>query len=228
MGSLQAQEHPSRCLYSRERYRPLCSPRSEAPPRTRTEECTGRVKDDCTFTSCLGSYCNVLLTRILTASSTKDTTRALLASMRKGPDGARSEDLNALKVYLEASPLITIKDPLAYWNGLLNSGSDSPELARMALDILSIPGTSLHFVYPIFHLLMISNAATSTDVERAFSCGRLTVSRLCRSLSDKSVHANTVLGSWASIPNLVHESELIALFDPQARKVRREIGRAHV
>ena len=42
-----------------------------------------------------------------------------------------------------------------------------------------------------------------------------------RSLSDKSVRANTILGSWATIPDLVHEAELIALFDTEARKLRR-------
>ena len=32
---------------------------------------------------------------------------------------------------------------------------------------------------------------------------------------------NTVLGSWATIPDLVHEAELIALFDMEARKLRQ-------
>lgn len=63
--------------------------------------------------------------------------------MRKGLDGAWDRELDALKVYLEASPLITIKDPLAYWNGLLDSGCDSLKLACMVLDILSILGKSV-------------------------------------------------------------------------------------
>ena len=68
-------------------------------------------------------------------------------------------------------------------------------------------------------LLISLDTATSTDIKRAFSCGHLTVSHLHHSLSDKSVHANIVLGSWASIPDLVHESELVALFDPQVHKI---------
>ena len=32
---------------------------------------------------------------------------------------------------------------------------------------------------------------------------------------------NTVLGSWATIPDLVHEAELITLFDTEAHKLRR-------
>ncbi|TFK79534.1 hypothetical protein K466DRAFT_474560, partial [Polyporus arcularius HHB13444] len=51
--------------------------------------------------------------------------------------------------------------------------------------------------------------ATSVDAERAFSHGRLTVSRLRRSLADESVCANTVLGSWARINDLIPEKEVI-------------------
>jgi hypothetical protein len=51
--------------------------------------------------------------------------------------------------------------------------------------------------------------AASTDVERAFSRGRLTVSRLRHSLSDETTRAATVLGSWADIPGLVLNEELI-------------------
>ena len=47
------------------------------------------------------------------------------------------------------------------------------------------------------------------DAERAFSRGRLTVSRLRRSLSDESVRANTILGSWARIADLVPKKELV-------------------
>ncbi|RDX39816.1 hypothetical protein OH76DRAFT_1298907, partial [Lentinus brumalis] len=51
--------------------------------------------------------------------------------------------------------------------------------------------------------------ATSCDAERAFSRGRLTVSRLRHSLGDSSVRANTLLGSWARIPELVEEKKLL-------------------
>ena len=49
-------------------------------------------------------------------------------------------DRDALEAYLEAAPLTTVRDPLAYWNAALKSGSEDPALARMALDFLSIPG----------------------------------------------------------------------------------------
>jgi hypothetical protein len=53
------------------------------------------------------------------------------------------------------------------------------------------------------------NLAASTDVEHAFSKGHLTVSRLHHSLYDKSTHAVTVLGSWASISELLSDEELV-------------------
>jgi len=53
------------------------------------------------------------------------------------------------------------------------------------------------------------SSASSTDIERGFSKGRLTVSHLRHSLSDESTRAATVLGSWASVSGLVPDAELI-------------------
>jgi len=57
--------------------------------------------------------------------------------------------------------------------------------------------------------VLTPSSAASTDVERAFSKGRLNVSRLRHSLSDESTRAATVLGSWAEIPGLVRDDELV-------------------
>ena len=38
----------------------------------------------------------------------------------------------------------TISDPLKYWHLALESGSEDPALARMALDYLSMPGMCLN------------------------------------------------------------------------------------
>ena len=68
-------------------------------------------------------------------------------------------------------------------------------LAPIALDFLSVPGKNLIFSCyndSDHHTLL----ATSTDVERTFSCGGLTVSKMCHSLSDESTRAATVLSSW--------------------------------
>ena len=59
--------------------------------------------------------------------------------------------------------------------------------------------------------------ATSTDAERAFSSGRLTVSRLRHSLSDASVRAGTLLGSWSKIPDIVDEDIAAKLLDASTK-----------
>lgn len=51
--------------------------------------------------------------------------------------------------------------------------------------------------------------ACSTDIERGFSKGCNTVSRLRHSLSDESTRAATVLASWAGLPGLVPDVEII-------------------
>ncbi|KAI1786258.1 hypothetical protein LXA43DRAFT_871987, partial [Ganoderma leucocontextum] len=53
--------------------------------------------------------------------------------------------------------------------------------------------------------------ATSTDAERAFSHGGLTVSRLRHSLGDASIRASALLGSWARVHGLVAEADAVEL-----------------
>ncbi|OJT13582.1 hypothetical protein TRAPUB_9870 [Trametes pubescens] len=117
-------------------------------------------------------------------------TRKRFAAIGSAAKGGRAD---ALKIYLEEPPSDTVSDPLKYWDLVLKSTPESSgqhALAQMAIDFLSAP-------------------ATSTDAERAFSRGRLTVSRLRHSLADESVRANTVLGSWARIADLLPEADLI-------------------
>ena len=66
-------------------------------------------------------------------------------------------------------------------------------------------------------------AATSTNIEHAFSRGRLTVSCLCYFLSDASVCTSTLLESWACIPNVVSEPEIVALIKCQFRSGKNEV-----
>ncbi|KAI0309760.1 hypothetical protein OF83DRAFT_1036322, partial [Amylostereum chailletii] len=56
--------------------------------------------------------------------------------------------------------------------------------------------------------------ASSTDVERGFSRGGLTVTKKQHAVSDESVRAATVLSSWvgSGIDGLVNEMELLTLF----------------
>ncbi|OJT01847.1 hypothetical protein TRAPUB_10054, partial [Trametes pubescens] len=128
-------------------------------------------------------------------ASTKNATTALFASISNAGKGTR----DALEVYLEEPKLLTIKDPLEHWHMMSQSGD--PSLARMALDFLSVP-------------------ATSTDAERAFSRGHLTVSRLRHSLNEESVRTSTVLGSWANIPDLIPEEDFIEFIKTSSRRPR--------
>ena len=68
--------------------------------------------------------------------------------------------------------------------------------------------------------------ATSVEAEHAFSRGRLTVSRLRHSLSDASVRASTLLGSWASIPALVPETDVVNLIRDLSDRRRAAKGKA--
>ena len=50
--------------------------------------------------------------------------------------------------------------------------------------------------------------ATSTDIERLFSGGRLTVSRMRHSLSSDSKRASIVLGTWMKADGLLSNQDL--------------------
>jgi hypothetical protein len=64
--------------------------------------------------------------------------------------------------------------------------------------------------------------ATSTDVERAFSRGGLTISKLRHSLSDKSARAATVLGSWSTLEGVVPKAKIIELFKNKSKRPRKK------
>ena len=60
--------------------------------------------------------------------------------------------------------------------------------------------------------------ASSTDIECAFSRGGLTVSKMRHSLSDKSVRAATVIGSWAGLPEMVPHVEIVKAFNDKGKR----------
>ncbi|KJA15028.1 hypothetical protein HYPSUDRAFT_94829, partial [Hypholoma sublateritium FD-334 SS-4] len=98
---------------------------------------------------------------------------------------------DALDEWLADPVVSTNLDPIAYWTGMQAAGHP---LSSMALDFLSIPGTS-------------------TDVERSFSKGGLTVSRFRHSLSDESTRYLSVVGMWHKIPGIIPRDSVIALFN---------------
>jgi hypothetical protein len=60
--------------------------------------------------------------------------------------------------------------------------------------------------------------ATSTDVERSFSSGGLTVSKMRHSLSDESTRAASVLGAWCDLPGAVPRDEIVAVFKDKGKR----------
>jgi hypothetical protein len=60
--------------------------------------------------------------------------------------------------------------------------------------------------------------ASSTDVERAFSRGGLTVSKMRHSLSDESTRAASVLGSWCELPGAVLHNEIMMVFKEKGKR----------
>ena len=60
--------------------------------------------------------------------------------------------------------------------------------------------------------------ATSTDVERAFSKGGLTVSKMRHSLSDESTRAACVLGSWCDFPGAVPREDIMIAFKDKGKR----------
>ena len=94
----------------------------------------------------------------------------------------------------------------------------------MALDILSTPGKSdiICEDFETGHINVI--LATSVDVERGFSRGGLTVSKLRHNLSDESTRAATVLNAWMKVPGLVSKTDMIAHFESKKSRTKNGHG----
>ncbi|EIW62753.1 uncharacterized protein TRAVEDRAFT_112599, partial [Trametes versicolor FP-101664 SS1] len=88
--------------------------------------------------------------------------------------------------YLEADPVHT-QDAVQWW---LDRQESYPRLSRMAIDYLMVP-------------------ATSVDVERVFSRGRLLLPYVRNRLSAQSTRASMCLGTW-SVHGLVLASDFAA------------------
>jgi hypothetical protein len=66
--------------------------------------------------------------------------------------------------------------------------------------------------------LITRYAATSTDVERAFSRGGLTVSKMRHSLSDESTRAASVLGAWCDLSGAIPRDEILEVFRDKGKR----------
>lgn len=74
-----------------------------------------------------------------------------------------------------------------------------------------------------FDSQIINYVATSTDVERAFSRGGLTISKLRHSLTDKSARASTIVGMWSNRDGLVPVSSIVSLFKEKKSRPKKRV-----
>ncbi|KDN47368.1 hypothetical protein RSAG8_03508, partial [Rhizoctonia solani AG-8 WAC10335] len=105
----------------------------------------------------------------------------------------RSADANSFETYLRTEPVSrkVVKlagGPLQYWDTQKSLVSCS-DLVRFAIDYLSAP-------------------ASSVEVGRAFSCGRLMTNHLQHQMSPETFQAKMALRSWYKTPLLPDVSDL--------------------
>ena len=62
--------------------------------------------------------------------------------------------------------------------------------------------------------------ASSCDVERGFSHGGLTVTKLRHALLNDSTRASTILHAWSQIPGLIPEADIIEVFKDKCRRLK--------
>jgi hypothetical protein len=79
----------------------------------------------------------------------------------------------------------------------------------MAIDYLTIPGNVVGY-FVCFTSLTCCVAATSVDVKRLFSCGRLILPHMHSRLAVTSAQALLCLGSW-SLKGLVMDEDVTAV-----------------
>ncbi|KAG8726396.1 hypothetical protein FRC11_000220, partial [Ceratobasidium sp. 423] len=104
---------------------------------------------------------------------------------------AASFDPDTIEAYLASNveSVAPYGGPVQYWSAKLDT---NPRLARMALDYLSAP-------------------ATSVDAERAFSAGRLTINHLQHNMSPETFEAKMAVGSWYGTPLLPEISDVASI-----------------
>lgn len=122
--------------------------------------------------------------------------------------------VDEITLYLSAEP-VNVNNAIKWW---CEKQRTYPQLSRMALDYLTIPGTCLVYFY--YSNLTCRVVATSTDVERLFSRGRLILSHTRSRLSVASTRSLLCLGSW-SLKGLVRDEDVtsVAMLDEIQGKI---------
>lgn len=131
------------------------------------------------------------------------------------PLDERAPAKSELQRYLETPPeKIRPDEALQWWRE--NQGA-FPHLSRMAMDYLTIPGeffglTNLSWIFNVSTFI-----ATSVDVERVFSKGRILLSHVRNRLSAQTTRAVLCVGSWSLLQEeheglmLIHPDDVLAV-----------------
>jgi len=61
--------------------------------------------------------------------------------------------------------------------------------------------------------------ASSCDVEHAFSCGGLNITKLWHALSQDSTCSATVIHAWSEFPELIPSAKIIQVFQDKAKQL---------
>src|SRR6266487_279862 len=113
---------------------------------------------------------------------------------------------NELQRYLSMD-VEHVEDVLAWW---YERRASFPRLSRMARNYLSIPGRFANSFHKLYYLFIHWTTATSVDVERTFSRGRLILSHVRSRLSAESTRALVCLGSWSCL-GMVRDDDVKAI-----------------
>lgn len=125
------------------------------------------------------------------------------------PLPAKSE----LERYLETPPEKIKPDGALQW--WYENQSMFPHLSRMAMNYLTIPGERFGFL--MYAMSDITAIATSVDVERVFSKGRILLSHVRNRLSAQTTRAVLCVGSWSLLQEeheglkLIHPADVLAV-----------------
>ena len=115
--------------------------------------------------------------------------------------------LDKLQHYL-ASDVEDVTDALKWWYERCGS---FPCLSRMARNYLSIPGEQC-LLTSVQGAKSLVPVATTVDVERVFSHGRLVLPHVHGRLAVQSTHASLCIGLWSS-QGFVKEADVQAALD---------------
>jgi len=99
-----------------------------------------------------------------------------------------------------------------------DGGLPCQHILSIAWPWISCPFPVNFLINYLSHCFLIIYVATSTDVERAFSRGGLTVSKMRHSLSDESTRAAAVIGSWCDVPGAIPREDIMETFKDKSKR----------